>query len=333
MDSMFNRENTAQPQNILLAREVAVGITATLMFFISVLLIPMVGIFIGVFTPLPTLLSYFRWGYPVGLYIPGGAVLGGLVLFSSLGMAQSLPYLIELLLLGLILGMGMRRDWSLEKTISAASLMIFMVGALFFLLTQNSLSGGVFQGLEEGLREAVKLTLQQYAGVTPEARILEETLATMIPVVVRVLPGACLASALVMSWLNLLVAKRYCNVRQLPLPAWETWLHWKAFEQLVWVVIGCGFALLIPIQPVKLVALNLLIVLGTVYFFQGLAIITFYFERWNLPRILRAIFYGFLLLQQLASLGAVLLGFFDVWFDFRRLSKDSASSANIEQGR
>jgi uncharacterized protein YybS (DUF2232 family) len=331
---MFTRDNTVQPSHILPTREVAVGIAATLIFFFSVLLIPMVGIFIGVFTPLPTLLSYYRWGYPVGLWIPGGAILSSLLLFASLSMAQSLPYLIELLLLGLILGMGMRRDWSLEKTIGGASLLVFIVGAVLFLLNQDSHPGGVFQGLEEGLREAVRITLQQYAGTTPEARLLEETLAAMIPIVVRVLPGACLASALVISWMNLLVTKRYCTVRQLPLPSWDNWLHWRAFEQLVWIVILSGFALLIPIQPVKIIALNLLIVLGTVYFFQGLAIVTFYFERWNLPKILRAILYSLLLLQQFASLGAVLLGFFDVWLDFRRLSKNSASpSANNEQGR
>lgn len=325
---MFSKnENFAPMHNGAFLRELAVGITTTLMFFICVLLIPIMGIFVGVLTPLPTLLSYYRWGPPLGLWIPGGAVLLAWLIFSYLHMVQSVPYLLEMVMLGLILGIGMRRGWSIEKTILSGSLLVFVAGSLLFWFTQTPSAGGVLAGIEEGLRKAIHATLQQYADVTPDANVLEKSLDNIIPVVVRILPGASLASTLVMSWLNLLVAKRYCQVRQLPLPSWGSWLRWKTPEMLVWAVIACGFALLVPYQPLKLVALNVLLVLGTVYLFQGLAIITFYFERWKLPKILRAIFYGFLLLQQFASLGAMLLGFFDVWFDFRRLTKDSASSA------
>lgn len=322
-----NNKEMVPLRNNSVAREFAVGIAATLIFFTSVLLIPMMGIFVGVFTPLPTLLSFYRYGPPLGLLVPGGALLGGWALFSYLNITQSMPYLMELLLLGLMLAAGMRRKWPLEKTIGAAGLLVFVTGAMIFLQAHSATGGGIFASLEEGLRRTIEVTLQQYAGITPEARLLEESLAGVVPVIVRILPGASLASAFVMAWLNLLMAKRFCEVRDIPLPPWGKWIKWKASELLVWVVIVTGFALLLPSQSVKMVALNLLIILGTIYLFQGLAIISFYFERWKLPKMLRAVFYGFLLLQQFASLGAVLLGLFDVWFDFRRLSKESPSNA------
>lgn len=322
-----NSGKTAPLLNSTFVRELAVGITATLVFFICVLLIPMMGIFVGVLTPLPTLLSFYRWGFPIGLILPAGALLGGWLAFSYLSVTQSLPYLLEMMLLGLVLAACMRRKWPLEKTIGTAGLFVFVTGSLIFLLSQNLDTGGIFKSLEEGLRKTIELTLQQYSAATPETKMFEESLKGIVPVVVRILPGASLASAFVMSWLNLLLAKRFCEVRHIPLPPWGRWIRWKASEPLVWIVIATGFSLLVPVQPVKIVALNILIVLGTIYLFQGLAIISFYFERWKLPKILRAVFYGFLLLQQFASLGAVLLGFFDVWFDFRRLSKESASSA------
>jgi len=324
---LSDTENSLPQRSGVIARELAVGISATLIFFLSVLFIPMMGIFAGVFTPLPTLLSFYRWGSPVGLWVPGGALAVGWLVFSYLNMVQSVPYLLEMLMLGLVLGIGMRRTWSLEKTVGVASLLVFLGGALIFWLNQGADAGGIFESLEQGLRKAISATLQQYAGVSPETRMLEESLTSIIPMVVRILPGASLASALLTSWLNVLVAKRFCTVRQLPLPAWGAWAKWRAPEFLVWIVILSGFALLLPVQQFKIFALNALIVLGTVYLFQGLAIIAFYFERWRLPRILRAIFYGFLVLQQFASLGAVLLGFFDVWFDFRRLTKKAAPSA------
>ena len=320
-------EKTFPQQNGVSAREVAVGIAATLIFFMAVVFVPMMGLFAGVFTSLPTLLSFYRWGLPMGLWVPGGALVIGGLLFTYLDMVLSVPYLGEMLLLGFVLGIGMRRSWSLEKTIGLASLLVFLSGALIFWSNLDVDAGGVFKSLEEGLQKAISATLKQYAGVSADALMLEDSLKNVIPMVVRLLPGASLASALLTSWLNLLVAKRFCTVRGLPLPAWGPWVQWRAPEMLVWAVILSGFALLLPIQQLKLVAMNVLVVLGTIYLLQGLAIITFYFERWRLPRILRAIFYGFLVLQQFASLGAILLGFFDMWFDFRRLTKKAAPSA------
>ena len=320
-------EKALPQQHGVAAREVAVSIAATLMFFMAIVFVPMMGLFAGVFTSLPTLLSVYRWGLPMGLWVPGGALVIGGLLLAYLDMLLSVPYLGEMLLLGFVLGTGMRRAWSLEKTIGLASLLVFLSGALLFWSNLAVDAGGVFKSLEEGLQKAISATLKQYAGVSADTLTLEESLKNVIPMVVRLLPGASLASALLTSWLNLLVAKRFCTVRGLPLPAWDPWVQWRAPEMLVWAVIVSGFALLLPIQHLKLVAMNVLVVLGTIYLLQGLAIITFYFERWRLPRILRAIFYGFLVLQQFASLGAVLLGFFDMWFDFRRLTKKAAPSA------
>lgn len=320
-------ENKFPQQNWAVVREVAVGITATLIFFMAVVFIPMMGLFAGVFTSLPTLLSLCRWGLPLGLWVPGGALISGWLLFSYLDMVQIVPYLLEMLVLGLILGTGMRRDWSLEKTVGLASLVVFLGGAVIFWLNLGADVGGIFKGLEEGLQKATSATLEQYVGISPETRMLEESIKSAIPMIVRILPGASMASALLTAWLNLLVAKRFCMIRGLPLPAWGPWARWRAPELLVWIVILSGFALLLPVQQLQIIAMNALVVLGTIYLLQGLAIITFYFERWRLPRILQAIFYGFLVLQQFASLGAVLLGFFDIWFDFRRLSKKAAPSA------
>lgn len=319
--SIFSRRNGPA------AREIAIGITATLVFFTAVVFVPMIGLFAGVFTSLPTVLSLYRWGLPMGLWVPGGALIIGGLLFAYLDMALSMPYLMEMLLLGFVLGIGMRRGWSLEKTIGLAGLLVFVSGVLIFWMNVAADPGEIFKSLEEGLQKAVAATLKQYAGVSAETSLLEESLKNVIPMIVRVLPGASLASAFIMAWLNLLVAQRFCTVRNLPLPAWDPWVRWRAPEFLVWAVILSGFALLLPVQQLKLVAMNVLVVLGTIYLLQGLAIITFYFERWRLPRILRAILYGFLVLQQFASLGAVLLGFFDIWFDFRRLTKGAAPSA------
>ena len=69
----------------------------------------------------------------------------------------------------------------------------------------------------------------------------------------------------------------------------------------------------------KLVGLNGLITLLTVYFFAGIAIVSYFFEKKRFPRILRFFLYSMIGLQQFILLMVIGLGFFDVWLNFRKL--------------
>jgi uncharacterized protein YybS (DUF2232 family) len=215
----------------------------------------------------------------------------------------------------------MRRHWSPEKVIGSASLFIFAMGFLGFWIAYSGAEGGIIESLEKDLRETVAMMLKHYGADSPEQKMLEHSLQSVIPVLVRMLPGAGLSSALVVSWLNVLFTRRYCRAHNVPQPEWGEWTQWKTPEFLVWAVVASGVMLLAPLAPLRTLGLNGLIVLGTLYLFQGLSIVSFYFERWHLPRLFRAFLYAVLLLQQFITLGAVLLGLFDVWFDFRRLSR------------
>jgi hypothetical protein len=56
------------------------------------------------------------------------------------------------------------------------------------------------------------------------------------------------------------------------------------------------------------------------YFFQGLAIVAYYFHRMNVPLLLRGLGYGLIVFEQLCTILVVGLGLFDLWGDFRRLN-------------
>jgi uncharacterized protein YybS (DUF2232 family) len=77
--------------------------------------------------------------------------------------------------------------------------------------------------------------------------------------------------------------------------------------------------LMIPEHTVKLFGINGLLILMTIYFFQGIAIISFYFEKKRFPRLLRIVLYSLIALQQIVLLIVVGLGFFDMWLNFRKL--------------
>jgi uncharacterized protein YybS (DUF2232 family) len=178
--------------------------------------------------------------------------------------------------------------------------------------------------IEQDLRGAISAALKQFGSSSPETRELESKLLETVPVIVRIMPGVLMACTLGISWLNLLVSLRYCRAAAIESCVREKLTLWKAPEFIVWFVIAGGLILLLPVGDLKLAGINLLIVTGTIYFLQGLAIVAFYLERWKLPFYVNGFVYAVLFLQQFASMAMVVLGLFDVWFDFRKLGKKPA---------
>jgi uncharacterized protein YybS (DUF2232 family) len=127
------------------------------------------------------------------------------------------------------------------------------------------------------------------------------------------------ASTLFVSWTNLLVAKPILKSRGIFYPSFGSLKLWKAPEVLIWGIIGCGLLLLLPGMTFKFVGLNGLLIMLTIYFFQGIAIVSFYFEKKRFPRMLRVFLYSLIALQQVVLIVIIGLGLFDMWLNFRKL--------------
>ena len=73
-----------------------------------------------------------------------------------------------------------------------------------------------------------------------------------------------------------------------------------------------------PSSMLKLIGLNGLIIFMIIYFFQGIAIVSYYFEKKHLHRLLKAFLYSLIALQQILLIIVIGLGFFDTWLNFRK---------------
>ena len=112
--------------------------------------------------------------------------------------------------------------------------------------------------------------------------------------------------------------------RRLAFPDYGALDRWKAPEPLGWGVIASGGLLLAPIVGAKMLGLNGLIVFMMVYFFQGLAIVAYFFQKKQIPLFARVVLYGLIAIQQVVMLAVIGVGFFDTWFNFRKLQKPLA---------
>jgi uncharacterized protein YybS (DUF2232 family) len=140
-------------------------------------------------------------------------------------------------------------------------------------------------------------------------------------VLVGMMPALVAASTLVVVWVSLISARPVFRRLGLTFPDYGPLDHWKAPEPLVWAAVGSGVLLLLPGFALKMLGLNGVIVLMVVYFFQGIAVVAFYLHKKQVPRLARIMVYFIIAVQQLVMLLVVAAGFFDTWFNFRKIEK------------
>lgn len=291
----------------------------TVVLFLSISFVPLAGFFSGMLTPSPVSTAFIRRGGRNGWAVSCCAAVAGCLVLCLLGLYYSIPYFLALIGMGVVMGHGIRNQWSTEKIIGYSSLLVIGMAALFAALAYIETGGEMVHLLEQDFREAISSTLKQLGVSSPEGIEVENSLLDSVPLIVRIMPGVLLSSAVVIAWLNLLISRRFCRAAAMETYVADRLVLWKAPEFLVWFVIAGGLMIIVPVPDLKMPGINVIIVMGTLYFLQGLAILAFFFERWNLPLFIKGFIYAMLFLQQFASMIVAALGLFDVWFDFRKL--------------
>ena len=301
-------------------KDIVSGIAITGLIFAVSVYMPIIGFFCALFIPLPTLFYRSKLGRTTGAIIPiitiiaMVAVLGGITIDTL--------FFVELLLLGFVLSELIELGLSIEKTMLYACGSVILVGIVGLLFYSNMSDKGIYALIAEYVSINLKLTLELYEnmGVSQESiHMISNSLENIEYVLIRIIPALIVAAIFFVSWTNLLLAKPIFKRRELFYPSFGSLKLWKAPESLVWGIIGCGLLLLLPDKTFKIFGLNGLLILITIYFFQGIAIVSFYFEKKRFPRGLKFFLYSLIALQQAILLVIIGLGFFDMWLNFRKL--------------
>ncbi|MEW5910461.1 MAG: DUF2232 domain-containing protein, partial [Thermodesulfobacteriota bacterium] len=231
-------------------------------------------------------------------------------------------FFITLLLLGFFLSEFAGKHLSIEKMISYSSLAVLGISlsALFIYSALNRTPIGELVSGYVLINLNLTIAFYKQMGVSQQALLqISDSLEQIQYVLVRITPSLAVVSTLFVAWANLLMAKPFLQSRRLFYPDLGPLNRWKAPEPLVWGVIACGILMLFPETGIKMIGLNGLIVFMVVYFFEGIAIVSFFFEKKRLPKILRIGLYSLIAIQQLFCLAIIALGFFDTWLNFRKL--------------
>ncbi len=303
-----------------MVKDIVTGVSVTSLIFLISVFIPIIGFVAALFIPLPILFYRLRLGRINGLVIP---IISSLVMVVFIGgISLDILFFAGLLLIGFILGELFELNLSIEKTTLYASGSVVLSGLIGLIISSMLTGEGVFGIVSNYVAKNLELTLVLYQsmGMSQEnVQLISQSLDKIQHVLVTIIPALVSTSTLFVTWISILLAKPVLISRSLYYPDFGPLKLWKAPDYLVWVVIGCGLALFLPIPVIKVIGLNGLLILMTVYFFQGIAIVSYYFNKKRFPKILRVFLYTLMALQQLILLAVIGLGFFDLWINFRRL--------------
>ena len=311
--------NQNQNHKILLS-----GIALTSLICTLSISIPVLGFICFLVIPLPAVYYRIRLGTKKTVIVTFCSLI--FLLFLSGGLSADLLFVAGMLLLGFSMGEFVEKNLPVEKIIGYACGIVLLAGTFGLALYGNISNLGLVRVVSDYISKNLELTLALYVSMgMPEESImmLSNSMEQITYVLVRILPSLCAAGLLFSAWLNLLLAKRVLRTEKYSYQAFVRLSAWKAPDFLVWGVIGCALMLLLPGSFLKMLGLNGVVVFTIIYFFQGIAIISFYFEKKKIPVAIRVLLYGTIIIQQIFILAIAGIGFFDVWANFRQLGKNN----------
>lgn len=301
-------------------RDIATGTAITIFLFAASAKSPVLGFFCTFLVPLPTLFYRSKLGRKIGIAVPGFTIIALTILLGRL--TFDVFFFIELLFIGFVLSELIELSLSIEKIFIYACIAVLSSSVLVVLFYSNITGTQVGSLVSAYIIKNLELTLEFYRDIgMPEENInmISSSMEGFHYVLIRIIPALAIASTLFISWTSLMLAKPLLKTKNLFYPDFGQLNLWKTPEYVVWIAIASGILLLIPDKAVRLLGINGILILMTIYFFQGMAIVSFYFEKKQFPRLLRFFLYSLIAIWQVILLIVVILGFFDIWFNFRKL--------------
>ncbi|MEW6076779.1 MAG: YybS family protein [Thermodesulfobacteriota bacterium] len=322
------------PQTVFngISRDIISGVAiSSLIVFVSSRL-PVLGALGLLSLPLPIFYYRAKLGRKNGL-IMLAAVIGVISLIIG-GASPDLIFVAGLLMTGFVLCELVERQMSIEQTLMLTGGLVFFAGVFGLIVYSNMAGAHPWALLTAYIGENLAFSLKLYKDVgmpAEQVQIISQSLETIQYYLVRILPSLCGAFLLLVAWITFLGARTVLIKRGMGFPDFGRLNTWQAPEPLVWGVIASGGLLLLSYSPARLIALNALILLMTIYFFQGIAIVSYWFEKKHLPAAMRFFIYSLIALWHVLLVFIVGLGFFDVWADFRRLKQPETGDTNLDE--
>ena len=290
--------------------------------------IPIAGPFFSLLTPLPFLYYSAKLGVSQAVKLTCVSILVTGLIAAITRQSQLIFLCFEFSVLGLILSEIFRRKMSIGTSVLLGTCLLLLMGLLVLAVAGLRKNLGplemVYAYLLESLEETARITTQ--VGADPEkAGAFQETLKALKEVVALIYPSLMIVGSAFVVWLNVIMSRPLFIKRNLEVPDFGALDRWQSPEIMVWGLIAAGFSLFLSFSPLRLVAVNALVIMLAIYFFHGLSVLLFYLNKYRVPPWMRVGVYALIVLQQILVVGVTMAGLFDQGIDLRRIQQKKPS--------
>ncbi len=305
------------------------GIAISSLAFIAASLIPIIGTFFFILTPLPILYYYSKTGRIQGLMVFVVSLSVVSIILTISGSTANIPFLFISGSLGVILSEIIRKNYSVEMTIIFPVMVLMTLWFSFILFQSLSMGKQPWLLVEDYIGRNIQESIQFYAQLDIPMEQIDLAKNNIIQIThffTNIFPALILVSASFTVWINILAAREIFQKNRMWYPDFGDLSRWKVPESLIWILIANGVMLLIPVEWAGIIGLNLLLICLFVYLLQGLSIIGFLFKTKNVHRLFRIPCYFLIFAQQYIILLVIAVGVIDLWVDFRKFIKPITDS-------
>ncbi len=234
---------------------------------------------------------------------------------------------------------GIVMCWMLEQRYPFEAIVMATAGAMLTAGTASALAltdspDALLSLLRETLTAGMSRGSEFYARLGIKGAAAADLQASVLDLTIRLSPALAAISAGLTAFVNLMVFWRRGGKDRLSYTLFGELNKWSAPEWLIWVLLATGFAYqgfkyLIPIRPIDTIALDAFLCVATVYFCQGLAILSYYFRVLTMPAVARGAVYLITCVQPVLAALVCVAGVLDMWIDFRRLKPPSQEAGSF----
>ncbi|MFH1082332.1 MAG: YybS family protein [Pseudomonadota bacterium] len=293
-------------------------------------LIPFIGPFFSLLTPLPFLYYSARLGLYEGMKLAVVAICAIGVIAYIAGYTHITLLVLEFSIIGIGLSELFRKNLSLGNTIFLATLFMVLLGSGLLFIIGLSRNMGPIEMVLKYLGDHLSATVKTYEDANvgnQNALELKEYARVFMATISQIYPSLIIIGTGFALWLNVVIAKPLFKKRNLEYPDFVPMDRWQAPDNLVWGLIVAGFALFVSSGSIEFLAINTLIVILAIYLFHGLSIIVFFLNKYKVPSWIRLGIYFLIMVQQLFLAVLTFAGLFDQWVDFRKIHRRADSQS------
>ncbi|HID69363.1 MAG TPA: DUF2232 domain-containing protein [Desulfobacterales bacterium] len=273
---------------------------------------------------LPLLVFYYlrRYGQERGKkFIFFGCLLAGIA-GIAFQIIEQLLFSLTLIPMGFVLADSVKNKESIhvagiKGTVALAGSWVLATTILTFGMDHHPYSL-LITTLNQGMDEAIAYYKVNKSVPADTLLVLEQAFATMKIWIPKIMPGVLTCITLLITCFTMVIGNRMLHKNTGSGP-WQEFKFWALPEKLIWALIISAILVILPMDPGRALGMNILMIAGLLYCFQGTAIMLFYLSKWSVPLFLRTFIYILLFFQTFGVILLGVLGVADVWTDLRKL--------------